>query len=327
MTRRSPRSRRRSSFSSARKATHSSPKPPVVWPSVSASTSHGRPGRIFRISTIPRNSRRPSSRSFGASVRELIDAGGHEGASHVRCREASTDSHEKMNGRGEQRNRRAAHSEYCVRLPAVVGRRGSSSAALREEEARAAVDRHSRSVSAARKQQHSGLLAPLVPAMDNGISPRSERLGPPRDSVRNMSQQNVAVARRWVELFNRRDDVDEFLSLHDSEVVLQTPGGPRLRGHDQVRDWFEAGYENVRPRILPERFVAGGDTVVGLGEPNFGGSNRVKSLTRARARGPTGFATARSSHGSPLRLMPPPLKRRDCGSKSPTRSREPLRTT
>jgi ketosteroid isomerase-like protein len=83
--------------------------------------------------------------------------------------------------------------------------------------------------------------------------------------VRKMSQQNVAVARRWVELFNERDDVDEFLSLHDPEVVLQTPGGPRLRGHDQVRDWFEAGYDNVRPRILPERFVAGGDTVVGLG--------------------------------------------------------------
>ena len=80
-----------------------------------------------------------------------------------------------------------------------------------------------------------------------------------------MSEENVAVARRWVELFNARDDVDEFLSLHDPEVVLQTPGGPRLRGHDQVRDWFEAGYENVQPRILPERFVAGGDTVVGLG--------------------------------------------------------------
>jgi hypothetical protein len=38
-----------------------------------------------------------------------------------------------------------------------------------------------------------------------------------------------------------------------------------LGGHDQVRDWFAAGYENVQPRILPEAFVAGGDTVVGLG--------------------------------------------------------------
>lgn len=80
-----------------------------------------------------------------------------------------------------------------------------------------------------------------------------------------MSEENVAVARRWVELFNGRDDVEAYLSLLDPEVVLQTPGGPRLRGHDQVRDWFEAGYENVQPRILPERFVAGGDTVVGLG--------------------------------------------------------------
>ncbi len=92
-----------------------------------------------------------------------------------------------------------------------------------------------------------------------------------------MSDENVEVVRRWVELFNARDDVDEFLSLHDPEVVLQTPGGPRLRGHDQVRDWFEAGYENVQPRILPERFVAGGDTVVGLGrtEARWIGSGEV----------------------------------------------------
>jgi hypothetical protein len=63
-------SRRRSSCSSARRATHSFPKPPVAWPSCSASKSHARPGRIFRISTIPANSRRPSSRFFGASVHE-----------------------------------------------------------------------------------------------------------------------------------------------------------------------------------------------------------------------------------------------------------------
>jgi ketosteroid isomerase-like protein len=80
-----------------------------------------------------------------------------------------------------------------------------------------------------------------------------------------MSQQNVEIARRWVELFNSRDDVDEFVSLHDPEVELQTPGGPRLHGHDQLRDWFEKKYENVQPRLLPERFVAGADTVVGLG--------------------------------------------------------------
>jgi SnoaL-like domain len=98
--------------------------------------------------------------------------------------------------------------------------------------------------------------------MDNGYLASKGEAGSPRDIVRNMSQPNVAVARRWVELFNRRDDVEEFLSLHDPEVELRTPGGPRLRGHDQV---LEAGQENVQPRILPERFVAGGDTVVGLG--------------------------------------------------------------
>jgi ketosteroid isomerase-like protein len=80
-----------------------------------------------------------------------------------------------------------------------------------------------------------------------------------------MSQENVDIARRWVELFNARDDVDEFLSLLDPQVELQTPGGPRLHGHDEVRAWFEAGYENVKPRLVPERFVAGGATVVGLG--------------------------------------------------------------
>lgn len=80
-----------------------------------------------------------------------------------------------------------------------------------------------------------------------------------------MSQHNIAVARRWVELYNGRGDVDEFLSLHDPDVELQTPGGPRLRGYDQVREWFEAGFENVQQRIIPERFVAGQDTVVGLG--------------------------------------------------------------
>jgi hypothetical protein len=81
-----------------------------------------------------------------------------------------------------------------------------------------------------------------------------------------MTAENVAIARRWVELFNDRGDVDEFLSLHDPEAELQTPGGPRLRGHDEVRAWFDAGFDNVQPRIVPERFVTEGDIVVGLGK-------------------------------------------------------------
>ena len=78
-------------------------------------------------------------------------------------------------------------------------------------------------------------------------------------------EENVRVARRWVELFNARDDVEEFVSLHDPEVELQTPGGPRLHGLSELRAWFEKEYENVRTRLIPERFVAGSDTVVGIG--------------------------------------------------------------
>lgn len=79
-----------------------------------------------------------------------------------------------------------------------------------------------------------------------------------------MSDQ-LAVVRRWVELYNDRTDVDEFLSLLDPDVELHTPGGPRLRGHDQARDWFEQEFETVRSRIIPERFVEEGDVVAGLG--------------------------------------------------------------
>lgn len=78
--------------------------------------------------------------------------------------------------------------------------------------------------------------------------------------------ENVEAARRWVELYNERGDVAEFLSLLDPDVELQTPGGPRLHGHAQAREWFEREPENVRLRIIPERFVDKGDVVVGLGK-------------------------------------------------------------
>ena len=77
--------------------------------------------------------------------------------------------------------------------------------------------------------------------------------------------EKLAVVRRWIELYNDRSDVAEFLSLLDPEAELQTPGGPRLRGHDQARDWFEKGFENVQSRIVPDRYVEEGDVVVGLG--------------------------------------------------------------
>jgi ketosteroid isomerase-like protein len=77
--------------------------------------------------------------------------------------------------------------------------------------------------------------------------------------------EKPAVVRRWVELYNERGDVTEFISLLDPELELQTPHGPRLHGHDQARDWFEKELENVQSRIIPDRFIEEGDVVVALG--------------------------------------------------------------
>lgn len=38
-----------------------------------------------------------------------------------------------------------------------------------------------------------------------------------------------------------------------------------MRGHEEARAWFEKSFDNVRPRIIADRFVGTGDTVVGLG--------------------------------------------------------------
>ena len=70
-----------------------------------------------------------------------------------------------------------------------------------------------------------------------------------------MSEQNLALARRWIELYNDRSDVAEFLSLLAPDVEMQTPRGPRLRGREQVRTWFEERPENVRSRIIADRLV------------------------------------------------------------------------
>ena len=51
--------------------------------------------------------------------------------------------------------------------------------------------------------------------------------------------EKLAVVQRWIELYNDRSDVAEFIALLDPEVELQTPGGPRLHGHGQAGDWFE----------------------------------------------------------------------------------------
>jgi ketosteroid isomerase-like protein len=57
-----------------------------------------------------------------------------------------------------------------------------------------------------------------------------------------MSRENVALARRAHDAFNRRD-LNAFLAFMDPEVQLTTrfmelEGDPYYRGHDGVREWW-----------------------------------------------------------------------------------------
>src|SRR5215217_2184132 len=73
-----------------------------------------------------------------------------------------------------------------------------------------------------------------------------------------MSEQNLALARRWVELYNDRSDVAQFLSLLAPDVEMRTPRGARLRGREEARTWFEESFDNVRPRIIADQLVGRG---------------------------------------------------------------------
>jgi ketosteroid isomerase-like protein len=58
-----------------------------------------------------------------------------------------------------------------------------------------------------------------------------------------MSQENVALALRAYDAFNRRD-LDAFLALCDPDVefisyLMQVEGGDPYRGHDGIRSWWE----------------------------------------------------------------------------------------
>jgi ketosteroid isomerase-like protein len=57
-----------------------------------------------------------------------------------------------------------------------------------------------------------------------------------------MSQQNIELAYRAYDAFNRRD-LDAFLALMDPDVEFTTrfmemEGDPYYRGHDGVREWW-----------------------------------------------------------------------------------------
>ncbi len=58
-----------------------------------------------------------------------------------------------------------------------------------------------------------------------------------------MSEENVELAHRAADAFNRRD-LDAFLALFDPDVefnsrIVQLEGGGPFRGHDGIRGWWE----------------------------------------------------------------------------------------
>jgi ketosteroid isomerase-like protein len=101
--------------------------------------------------------------------------------------------------------------------------------------------------------------------------------------------------------------VTEVLSLLDPEVELQTPGGPRLRGHDEARDWFEKEFENVRSRIIPDRFVEGGDVVAGLGRTDVRWIDSAEIAREFESAAVFWFRNGKIVRWQPFeRLMTPP---------------------
>lgn len=68
-------------------------------------------------------------------------------------------------------------------------------------------------------------------------------------------------------------------------------------------------YENVQPRIIPDRFVALGDVVVGIGRTEVRRIETDEIAHQSESAGRSGFATGRSSGGGRLKAMPLPCMR------------------
>jgi hypothetical protein len=72
--------------------------------------------------------------------------------------------------------------------------------------------------------------------------------------------EKLAVVRRWVELYNERTDVTEFLSLLDPEVELHAPalgkearpGGPQRRATAPIR-WSDEAIDRALAELLQGR--------------------------------------------------------------------------
>ena len=96
-----------------------------------------------------------------------------------------------------------------------------------------------------------------------------------------MSQENVEIARRVIDAFNRRD-LDAYLADHDPEVVVdwsQSPGVQAgiYQGHQAVREFWSNFFEMFdRITMSPEEFIESGDHVVVPNRTCFWGRDGMK---------------------------------------------------
>ncbi len=79
-----------------------------------------------------------------------------------------------------------------------------------------------------------------------------------------MSQENVEIARRALEAFNR-GDLNGALEMYDPQAVFKTLLSGTARGRDQLRAVVERREEEIGAvQYRPEEFIDAGQTIVGV---------------------------------------------------------------
>jgi ketosteroid isomerase-like protein len=116
----------------------------------------------------------------------------------------------------------------------------------------------------------------LEPVIQINPEPRPRRncvWGRTRDTAREMSQENLETARRWLEAISGgSEDFDGALGLVHRDIVLVPPGDqPPYRGADSLRRWMEpdAFQEQVvkafDPVAITERTILGRQHITARG--------------------------------------------------------------
>jgi ketosteroid isomerase-like protein len=79
--------------------------------------------------------------------------------------------------------------------------------------------------------------------------------------------RNAALARTFVDAFNRRD-LDDFLGTLADDVEVRTARGVR-RGRTEVAAWFAKPFDHLDLHLGEGTYVVAEDRVVGIGELVF----------------------------------------------------------